>query len=144
MGREVRMVPANWEHPKDEKGHYIPMHEHFPYNESEVEEGLRNGWLKGQPPHYHIKVMPDWPKAQRTHYQMYEHTSEGTPISPAMATPEELARWLADNKASAFAGRPASYEQWLETIRRGSSVTLAITAQGIISGVEAMSKKPPQ
>ena len=25
MGRELRKVPANWEHPKDEKGQYIPM-----------------------------------------------------------------------------------------------------------------------
>lgn len=34
--------------------------------------------------------MPDWPEAERTHYQMYENTSEGTPISPVMATPEDL------------------------------------------------------
>ena len=25
MGREVRRVPANWKHPKDEKGHFVPL-----------------------------------------------------------------------------------------------------------------------
>ena len=25
MGREIRQVPANWEHPKDENGHYKPL-----------------------------------------------------------------------------------------------------------------------
>ena len=48
------------------------------------------------------EYMPDWPKAECTMLMMYEDTSEGTPISPAFETPEELARWLADNGASAF------------------------------------------
>lgn len=46
--------------------------------------------------------MPDWQEEERTHLQMYESTTEGTPISPIMATKEELARWLADTNASAF------------------------------------------
>lgn len=25
MGREVRRVPENWEHPRNEKGDYIPL-----------------------------------------------------------------------------------------------------------------------
>jgi len=48
---------------------------------------------------------------------MYENTSEGTPISPPFETPEELARWLADNNASAFGGMTATYEQWLATCK---------------------------
>lgn len=141
MGREVRMVPENWKHPKDGNGHYIPMHESFPYNAEEVKEGLRDGWLKGKPPHYNIDVMPQWPRSQRTHYQMYEDTSEGTPISPVMETPEKLARWLADHKASSFAGRSASYEQWLTTIRAGSAPSAILSTEtGLISGVEGMAK----
>jgi len=27
MGREIRHVPENWEHPKDENGNYIPIEE---------------------------------------------------------------------------------------------------------------------
>ena len=25
MGREVRMVPADWRHPKDARGNYMPL-----------------------------------------------------------------------------------------------------------------------
>jgi hypothetical protein len=119
MGREVRRVPENWEHPKDENGYYIPMHERFVYNAAEIKEGLREGWLSGDPPYYGVAVMPQWPDAERTHLQMYEDTTEGTPISPVMDTPENLARWLADNRASAFGRDTATYEQWLATIKRG-------------------------
>lgn len=97
MSREVRRVPASWEHPKDEKGHYVPHYKHFPYNQEEIEEGLRDGWLDNNPPNYGCDVMPQWPEAERTHYQMYESVTEGTPISPVMESPEALARWLAEN-----------------------------------------------
>lgn len=32
-------------------------------------------------------------------YQLWETVSEGSPISPVFATPEELARWVSDNRA---------------------------------------------
>jgi len=114
------------------------MRERFPYTEGEVEEGLRDGWLEDDPPHYGIPVMPDWTDAERTHWQMYENTSEGTPISPVMGSPEDLARWLADNEASAFAGQTATYEAWLATIRRDSAVSAFIGGGRIVSGVEGM------
>ena len=65
--------------------------------------------------------MPDWSPDEATHYMMYETCSEGTPISPAFATPEELARWLTDTGASISGSMRASYEQWL-SIARGSEV----------------------
>ena len=119
--REVRRVPANWKHPKDQNGYYIPMYEHFPCNKEEIAEGLRDGRLKNNPPNYGRNVMPQWPKSERTHYQMYESVTEGTPISPVMKTPEILARWLADNNASAFGDIGATYEQWLAIIKRSLS-----------------------
>jgi hypothetical protein len=61
--------------------------------------------------------MPEWPIAEKTHLQMYETCTEGTPISPVMATPEELAKWLADNGASAFGSETASYEAWLKVCK---------------------------
>lgn len=137
MGREVRMVPENWQHPKDDKGHFIPLLARFPYDPEEIAEGLRDGWLTDEPPHYGCDVMPNWPDAERTHYQMYESTSEGTPISPVMPTPEALAGWLADNNASAFAGTGATYDQWLKTIKRGWAVSALISPRtGLVSGVE--------
>lgn len=115
MGREVRMVPVDWEHPRTSKadGRYLPL-EH----------------------------MPDWSPEDRTHYQMYETCSEGTPISPVMETPEKLARWLADNRASSFARATCTYEQWLGMIRGSKySLSAAVTPGGsVVSGVELESR----
>lgn len=83
--------------------------------------------------------MPEWKEGEATMLCMYEDTSEGTPISPAFATPEELAQWLADTGASAFGGMTATYEQWLATCRAGWAVGMIIdTGIGrMVSGVEA-------
>lgn len=185
MGREVRMVPPDWRHPKNEKGNYIPMWARSYENavrDWEAEdlpewiEGARlwatglvkssrgtetidevvarteeyrrpqtyptYEWWAGDVPRKPRPedYMPDWPAEQRTHFMMYEDTSEGTPISPAFATAEELARWLADTGASAFAGMTATYEQWLGTINRGSAFSAVLNpATGEMkSGVEAL------
>ena len=83
------------------------------------------------------EYMPDWPEAERTHLMMYENTSEGTPISPPFATPEELARWCADNGASAFGASKATYEQWLSVARGGYAPSMVIVDGKMMSGVEA-------
>jgi hypothetical protein len=87
--------------------------------------------------------MPDWPKEQRTHYQMYETTTEGTPISPVMDSPESLARWLVDNNAASFGPCTATYEQWLGTILSEVGVVAAIIepGKGLRSGVEVIGQK---
>jgi len=137
MGREVRRVHKDWNHPKNEDGHFIPMHERFLYNQEEIEEGLEDGWLDDTPPYYGISVMPQWDEAERTHYQMYENVTEGTPISPVMESPEALARWLADNDANAGAFRTATYEQWLRICQGGYAPSFIYTPEkGLISGFE--------
>lgn len=45
-------------------------------------------------------------------WQLWETTSEGSPISPVFPTAEELAEWAAEN-ATVFAGIKMSYEEWL-------------------------------
>lgn len=140
MSRQCRRVPKDWQHPKDNCGQYIPMHERFEYTPEEIEEGLREGWLKGGPPYYDVPVMPQWHPSQRTHYQMYETTTEGTPISPVFDTPEGLARWLEKTGASAFADEGACYEDWLALIRQGTeSVSFATNLHTgeILTGVAA-------
>ena len=127
MGREVRRVPANWEHPKKD-GRLVPLldgywkvKEHF--DQMEDEHGIEHAIdYTGHIPTPEM-YMPDWDPELRTHYQMYENITEGTPISPPMATPEDLARWLADNKAPAFGHEPADYDHWMETIRLGQAPT---------------------
>ena len=143
MGREVRYVPANWQHPKHNVldwrtgqmvEQYRPLFQGDRY-QPRVDEWddecakWKTGWrpdyctdpkyramtyeqYNGQRPH-RDDYMPDWPEEQKTHLMMYENTSKGTPISPAFETPEELARWLVDNKASAFGSNTGSYKNWL-------------------------------
>lgn len=145
MGREVRRVPANWEHPRRDDDSYKPLLGRSYSTEAEefMERAKANGLQDaidyyGRAPN-RDDYMPDWPEAERTHYQMYEDTSEGTPISPVMDSPESLARWLADNNASAFGGQTASYEAWLRVANGGWAPSGAmIDGRGIISGVEAM------
>lgn len=49
-------------------------------------------------------------------WQMWETTSEGSPMSPVFATPEELAAWLAETGASMFGGTTATKDHWLSII----------------------------
>lgn len=157
MSRELRMVPADWKHPtdgtySDGETRYVPLFDGAEFdgrlerhrqriNTAEYrqmvkdrgEEYARNYFgEEPNPDHY----MPDWPSKKRTHYQMYETTTEGTPISPVCATKEELARWLADNEASAWGEFTATYEQWLATINRGSATGMVFTKGRAMSGVE--------
>ena len=94
MGREVRRVSADWQHPKNEFDRYKPLYPGERYEadatgfmEKANAEGLQEAidWY-GKAPDQN-DYMPNWPAEQRTHYMMYEDTSEGTPISPAFATP---------------------------------------------------------
>lgn len=163
MGREVRRIPPGWEHPKDARGHHIPLLE-GPFSKRLAEweegavkwaEGLRTDWHGGWKPLDHEQramtftewhgerpkaedYMPEWPADEATHLSMYETCSEGTPLSPGFATPEELARYLADHGASAFGAETASYEAWLATARRGWAPTAIGTDTGLQSGVEAL------
>lgn len=172
MGREVRMVPADWQHPKypDDyykhhlRGLYIPLRDYdFKAADADWMEGFTK-WGEGFVQSYGAgekwrprepddigryteyagarpspdDYMPDWPAEQRTHFMMYEDISEGTPISPAFATAEELARWLADTNASAFAGDGATYEQWLSMINRGWAPSAIMTGGAIQSGVAGL------
>ena len=84
--------------------------------------------------------MPDFPEGTANMLCMYEDTSEGTPISPAFDTPEELAHWLADTGASAFGGMTATYEQWLATCKSGWACGAVLSSDGMESGVAAMAR----
>lgn len=164
MGREIRRVPADWQHPKRSNGHFIALFDGIGYARRVTEwdehnakwlEGLRDdykgGWMPigdvdsktygewaGQRPDPD-DYMPQWTDAERTHLMMYETCSEGTPISPAFKTPEEVARWCADNEASAFGNQTASYEAWLSVARGGYACSAVYTPEtGLVSGVEAL------
>ncbi len=141
MGREVRMVPADWQHPKTDRygdDRHEPLYEGCDY-EPRMKEWVdyfeRNGlqetldWM-GNPPDKN-DYMPDWPKSEKTHFMMYSNTSEGTPISPAFETKEEMCQWLVDNKASAFGYQPATYEWWMDVATGG--IGMVAIAPGVVA-----------
>ena len=128
MGRQVRRVPGNWQHPKGDDGEYIPLRDliskDLAFWEAEKamwDDGFVRDWDNGprladmcfKPrdkiahgvsfDDWHGKrpeeteYMPDWPEHERTHFQFYESTTEGTPESPVFATKQELAEWLREN-----------------------------------------------
>src|SRR3954471_15330108 len=69
MSREIRKVPKNWEHPKDEQGKYKPM-----FDEQ------------------------DWTEEEAVCFQIYETVSEGTPVSPMFDTLTDMEDWLVNMK----------------------------------------------
>ena len=101
-------------------------------------EGEGRVYPKFDPPSYPVDECPEWVKGNdRYGWQMWETTSEGSPMSPVMDTPEELAQWLYETGASAFGGMTASKEAWLRTIMRGWAVSATMSAAGFKSGVES-------
>lgn len=131
MGREIRRVAMNWQHPKEEKcnpftrqteSHYQPMYdkdaetawtewlqEFENFKKEELAEAAReypnDGYSvdapyrsfcewNGRPPNPKY-YRPKWPEDEPMGYAVYETVSEGTPVTPAFATKEELIDHLA-------------------------------------------------
>lgn len=128
MGREIRRVPENWEHPKKNRysadSNFVPLCDDYVnslkyYKESVddfikyMTEIIQKGKVK-----VYDKVWED-PKQlyeylsedgqmnppdmniympNGTWYQLYENVSEGTPLSPPFKTKDELVKWLTENK----------------------------------------------
>lgn len=69
-------------------------------------------------------------------YQIWETVSEGSPISPVFATPEELAQHMAGTRWGADKG--SSVETWLKFINGpGWAPSMVMDANGIRSGADA-------
>jgi hypothetical protein len=121
MGKAARRVPAQWQHPKDENGRYLPLRDGTQYErrarawddeEKKWREGLRRDEITGpwKPIEVRFRSMtyaecngprpdpknytPQWSPSECTHWQYYEEVTDGTPISPVCGSAEELAHWL--------------------------------------------------
>lgn len=69
-------------------------------------------------------------------YQIWETVSEGSPISPVFASPEELAKYMANTKWGSDKGTP--YEQWLKFINGpGWAMSMVVQNGVLMSGVDA-------
>ena len=119
MGREIRRVPPTWQHPKDEKGQHVPLYdeayedaldnwieEHRQWERGEHRYQLE-GYGKdsqfwadwnGDPPSVESYRRERWTDEEATHWVMYENVTEGTPLTPAFATREELVDFLSTQK----------------------------------------------
>lgn len=124
MGREIRRVPPNWEHPRHTRetakdfrniGQYIPMHDQsyqeaskqwvdgfLLWNHGKHPEQIKypdESWVKGVD-FWEYDSPPDRDSyrpeftVEPTWYQVYETVSEGTPDSPPFATEGELIEYL--------------------------------------------------
>jgi len=121
MGREIRRVPATWQHPVDARGEYRPFYDEA-YRPA-CEEWLkdfdswrnrtytfdRENWVfadqtyaetpyywdwSGPPPNRDCYRDQEWTAEDATAYQVYETVSEGTPVSPVFGTEDEMRAWL--------------------------------------------------
>ena len=141
MGRELRKVPANWEHPKNDDGRYHPMFNKF-YGDSLKEWFKENTkWEKGthpdlvknpelkekypffamyasNPPDVEYYQTKKYTPEDLTHIQLYETTSEGTPKSPVFKADEfeKLCEYAAEN-CTTFASFKATKEEWMEMLK---------------------------
>lgn len=117
MGREIRRVPANWQHPRHEygerQGQFKPLHDQS-YDDACREWWQRAcRWHNGEVDASDAKYVAQYPwfwqwggnpphkdgyreafKNEATHYQIYETVSEGTPVSPVFATEAEMIEWM--------------------------------------------------
>ena len=148
MGREIRMVPPNWEHPKGSNDGYQSLYdEDF---ESAVAEWKYNycKWENGDHPdckedceYWEWDGGPPERKMYRpkfteepTWFQVYETVSEGTPVTPPFATKEELADYLVEN--GDFWDQKRGHGGWKREnakrfVDRGFAMTGLITSTGI-------------
>ena len=122
--REIRRVTAGWQHPRNEKGHFIPLfkaadldsaYDDFHYElDGLVEKGVYADREEALDANAHR--LPD-PSAYMsefanpTHVQAYETTTEGTPISPVFDSESDLVTYLAEH-AGLFGGRKGTADEW--------------------------------
>lgn len=144
MGREIRKVPANWEHPREFNQYrgmvYKPLRDEIYEDVAAEWESGRKLWESGKHPHqlkypqdtnctweeWHGSApekddyMPSWKPEERTHIQLYETTSEGTPESPVFPADQfdQLCEYAAAH-CTTFADWKATKEQWKEMLSKG-------------------------
>ena len=127
MGREIRIVPVDWKHPKkqqynrqtgkdeDTEEYHPVFDEHY----SDAAKSWMDGyslWLKGEHPrqsepdcdYIHFweyegnppdrdYYLPDWPENSVMGVCLYQTVSKGTPVSPVFETLDLLAEHLAEH-----------------------------------------------
>lgn len=170
MGREIRMVPPNWDHPQTER-HYgrvgpQPMYDqHYSDAVKDWKESFAD-WERGvRPDYFDAADYPDgiefwewengpperafyrpWRDEEATWFQVWETVSEGTPVSPPFATREELIDYLAAHGDfwNQKRGDPAWGRKTAESfVGSGWAPSLVVMNGAVMSGVEGLSALGP-
>lgn len=140
MGREVKRVPADFDWPvgKVWYGYMIGKCMDGEYGLT-CDDCRKFAEIKGlEMTSLNCPIFAELAPPKGEYWQMWENVSEGSPISPPCKTPEELAKWLSDNKASSFGRDTATYEQWLCMINGpGWAPSGVLDSKGFRSGVAA-------
>lgn len=143
MGREIRRVPMDWEHPKDERGYFIPLYDKSYREAAERWMAEYDLWKKEEHPNqpsvyckyfWEHESPPDpdtcrereWAEAEATGYQIYETVSEGTPKSPVFANLDDMVVWLVSKGYSPSAAVAFANNGW------APSMTVKMSNEGAI------------
>jgi len=116
MGREIRRVPPDWEHPRDENGYFIPLFDkdYKTAGEDWLKEldEFRAGthikqeciericglfWEWNAPPDKETCRERYWTEEEATAFQVYEDVSEGTPVTPVFMSKREIVGYLIEH-----------------------------------------------
>lgn len=176
MGREVRKVPEGWEHPKQMRlrldgvqEEFVPMHDaRFSERADEWEREFA-AWQGGQRASYfdptqHAEdvrfwewsggppdreaYFPDWPEESRTHFQLYETVSEGTPVTPVFANLDEMADYLATNgdfwDQKRKEGPKLDRDGYRRFLGVGSAPSMVIQGGQVMTGEQAVARSAPK
>lgn len=70
-------------------------------------------------------------------WQLWQTVSEGGPVSPVFASPEELAQWMAEG-GHKWQKEPMDYDVALRFIKAGWAPSFVATSAGLMTGVEVV------
>lgn len=170
MGREIRRVPAGWEHPRQNGGRcFKPLHDEDFESAArrwldELDKWLAGGfaqtraehpeygydpetpltcfdeWHGGYPDSEYYR--PRWTLEEATHYQLYETVSEGTPLSPVFATTGELVEHLVVHGDGW--DQPVSREAAEAFVRDGWVPSMVFSEGRVTTGVAIAGEYPPR
>lgn len=90
MGREIRRVIPNWEHPMEQETEHHEK-EFIPLRNESYEEAVEEVGSEFLDPY---DYRPYWNSEEMTWYQLYETVTYGTPLSPPFEFPEQLVDYL--------------------------------------------------
>jgi hypothetical protein len=71
-------------------------------------------------------------------WQIWETVSEGSPVSPVFATPEEIARWMVIPGNDTSTTKGTTYEQWMGFLGVGWCMSGYSDSNGYQNGVKAV------